>query len=104
MASIANPLAEALYGFEYGTLNNHKCFTVEYGADADRELTLHYDNSLVTMNVCISEDFEGGELQFWEQRPGWVLFHRGSAWHRAPIIMFRVLGCVAMLVLFFLLF
>eukprot|EP00043_Microstomoeca_roanoka_P015283 m.152898 g.152898 ORF g.152898 m.152898 type:complete len:71 (+) comp16222_c0_seq13:1155-1367(+) len=35
------------------------------------------------MNVCISEDFEGGELQFWEQRPGWVLFHRGSAWHRA---------------------
>ena len=41
-----------------------RCFTVEYGEDADKELGMHYDHSLITINVCINATFEGGELQF----------------------------------------
>ncbi|EGD78932.1 hypothetical protein PTSG_01907 [Salpingoeca rosetta] len=97
MASIANPLVEALYGAEFATLDHHKCFTVEYGEKADTDLSLHYDHSLITFNICITSLFEGGDLQFfgdsraaprdtpvtWRHRCGWAVIHRGRGWHRA---------------------
>ena len=45
-------------------LDSHKAFTVSYQLDGDRELAYHFDNSEVTLNVCLGTSFTGGELSF----------------------------------------
>ena len=39
-------------------------FVVEYGADKDKKLDWHVDDSDVTLNVCLGKQFEGGDLVF----------------------------------------
>ena len=54
------------------------------------DLAAHFDNSEVTLNVCLSAsaDRVGGDLVFGDgtavaHRPGYAVFHRGSAVHAA---------------------
>ncbi|KAL1214078.1 2-oxoglutarate and iron-dependent oxygenase domain-containing protein CP2 [Cardamine amara subsp. amara] len=45
-----------------GKFNSHHGFVVEYGMDAGFDI--HMDDSEVTVNVCLGEQFEGGETYF----------------------------------------
>jgi len=53
---LAEHLDHGLDG-EYG-------FLAEYGSEADEDLGFHVDDSAVTLNLCLSEDFSGSELYF----------------------------------------
>ncbi|XP_076434968.1 2-oxoglutarate and iron-dependent oxygenase domain-containing protein 2-like isoform X2 [Babylonia areolata] len=86
-------------------LDSHKGFTVHYQPDLDRELTCHFDNAEVTLNVALGYDnFLGGDLYFlsWNSeevqdqgnmasikcghRPGWGVLHRGRHRHGAEAV------------------
>ena len=45
-------------------MDSHKAFIVKYALGEDTELAEHFDNAEVTLNVAISQDYEGGELIF----------------------------------------
>ena len=54
------------------SLDSQKAFTVSYREGEDVELSYHYDNAEVTLNVCLGSDFTDGELYFgdlkrWEE-------------------------------------
>ena len=82
-------------------------FAVEYGDVFDWDLALHVDNAQVTLNLCVGDDFAGGELYFEgvrcpehrqtparreerfevEQAPGVALLHLGAHRHGAlPLV------------------
>ncbi|KAK1372822.1 2-oxoglutarate and Fe(II)-dependent oxygenase superfamily protein [Heracleum sosnowskyi] len=85
------------------TLDSHHGYIVEYGKDRDDHLDLHVDDSEVTLNVCLGEQFSGGELFFCGVRcdkhinvesepgeivtyshvPGRAVLHRGRHRHGA---------------------
>ncbi|XP_059154176.1 2-oxoglutarate and iron-dependent oxygenase domain-containing protein 2-like isoform X1 [Physella acuta] len=46
-----------------GLIDSYRAFIVKYEAHGDRELSLHFDNSEITANISINEDYEGGQLQ-----------------------------------------
>lgn len=46
------------------SMDSHHGFVVEYGADKDKKLDWHVDDSDVTLNVCLGKQFEGGDLVF----------------------------------------
>ena len=58
-------------------LDEHHAFTVDYGLGRDLDLGFHMDDSEVTLNLCLGERFEGGELYFRGERCQW---HRDAAW------------------------
>jgi len=39
-------------------------YIVRYGAEYDKDLGFHVDDSLVTMNLCLNDDFTGSDLIF----------------------------------------
>ena len=87
--AFAARLARRLYP-DLEALDHHRCFTVEYEVGGDVDLAAHFDNSEVTLNVCLSAsaDRVGGDLVFSDgtavaHRPGYAVFHRGSAVHAA---------------------
>ncbi|KAF5442347.1 hypothetical protein F2P56_035015 [Juglans regia] len=85
------------------TLDSHHGFVVEYGMDRDVELGFHVDDSEVTLNVCLGEQFSGGDLFFrgvrcdkhvhsgtqpeeifdYSHVPGRAVLHRGRHRHGA---------------------
>ncbi|KAG2700816.1 hypothetical protein I3843_06G014500 [Carya illinoinensis] len=85
------------------TLDSHHGFVVEYGMDRDVELGFHVDDSEVTLNVCLGEQFGGGDLFFrgvrcdkhvhsgtqseeifdYSHVPGRAVLHRGRHRHGA---------------------
>ncbi|XP_069789648.1 2-oxoglutarate and iron-dependent oxygenase domain-containing protein 2 isoform X2 [Narcine bancroftii] len=64
---------------DYGgqSLDSHKAFVVKYADNQDRDLSFHYDNAEVTLNVSLGKDFDGGNLYFGDMRFRWV---RASVW------------------------
>ncbi|XP_054718586.1 2-oxoglutarate and iron-dependent oxygenase domain-containing protein 2-like isoform X2 [Uloborus diversus] len=92
-----DPLAKSLFPEWRGEeLDSHKIFTVTYQLDQDLDLGAHYDNSEVTLNVCLGKCFEGGELYFGDMRQeelstyteythkiGYGILHRGQQIHGA---------------------
>ena len=59
------PLARLLYPAWVGRgLDSHRAFVVKYGLGEDLDLSYHYDNAEVTLNVCLGRRFAGGELYF----------------------------------------
>ncbi|XP_007906038.2 2-oxoglutarate and iron-dependent oxygenase domain-containing protein 2 [Callorhinchus milii] len=93
------PIARLLYPDSGGgSLDTHKAFVVKYSLNQDLELSFHYDNAEVTLNVCLGKDFSGGNLYFGdmrqvplsesecteiEHRVGRGLLHRGQHCHGA---------------------
>ncbi len=72
------PLSCLLYPQWVGKgLDSHRAFVVKYAMEDDVELSYHYDNAEVTLNVCLGEEFTGGELYFGTlrtvRRPGLAL-------------------------------
>lgn len=73
------------------SLDSHKAFTVEYETGGDVELATHFDNAEVTLNVCLEEGDEGGELCFGvgresvpvEHEVGRGVLHLGEQLHSA---------------------
>ena len=63
------PITRLLFT-DYGgdSLDSHKAFTVHYKLGEDLDLSYHYDNAEVTLNVSLGKEFTGGELYFGEMR------------------------------------
>ncbi|XP_042297711.1 2-oxoglutarate and iron-dependent oxygenase domain-containing protein 2 isoform X3 [Sceloporus undulatus] len=81
-----------------GHLDSHKAFVVKYALHEDLDLSSHYDNAEVTLNVSLGKEFTEGNLYFAEFRqdtnpvPKYIevehvlfhgLFHRGGQMHGA---------------------
>lgn len=94
-----HPITSILYP-DYGGLglDSHKAFVVKYAVDQDRDLSFHYDNAEVTLNLSLGKDFSDGNLYFGDMRqdamsggesvevthrPGYGLLHRGQHCHGA---------------------
>jgi hypothetical protein len=58
------PFARLLYPRHGASLDDHHGFIVQYKISEDTELGFHYDESEVTLNVCLGKTFEGGSLYF----------------------------------------
>ena len=58
------PQARKLFNEPDLILDSHKAFIVKYALDEDTELADHFDNAEITLNVALSQDYEGGELVF----------------------------------------
>lgn len=63
------PLAKLLYPDWVGQdLDSHRAFVVKYNMEDDVELSYHFDNAEVTLNVCLGVKFTGGDLYFGTMR------------------------------------
>ncbi|XP_035691918.1 2-oxoglutarate and iron-dependent oxygenase domain-containing protein 2-like [Branchiostoma floridae] len=93
------PICRLLYPDWGGdALDSHKAFVVTYKLGEDLDLSYHYDNAEVTLNVSLGKDFEEGSLYFGnmrqvvqsqpsyrehKHRPTYGLLHRGQHKHGA---------------------
>ncbi|XP_072456748.1 2-oxoglutarate and iron-dependent oxygenase domain-containing protein 2 isoform X2 [Notamacropus eugenii] len=81
-----------------GRLDSHRAFVVKYSMDEDRDLSYHYDNAEVTLNVSLNRNFSEGNLYFGDFRQvssnemqylevphmmGQGVLHRGGQLHGA---------------------
>ncbi|XP_074493144.1 2-oxoglutarate and iron-dependent oxygenase domain-containing protein 2 isoform X1 [Sebastes fasciatus] len=63
------PLTSLLYpDCGGGCLDSHKAFVVKYDLNEDVDLSYHYDNAEVTLNVSLGKDFTDGNLYFGDMR------------------------------------
>ncbi|XP_020825818.1 2-oxoglutarate and iron-dependent oxygenase domain-containing protein 2 isoform X1 [Phascolarctos cinereus] len=51
-----------------GQLDSHRAFVVKYTMDEDRDLSYHYDNAEVTLNISLNKNFSEGSLYFGDFR------------------------------------
>ena len=58
------PLAEIIYPDFGKKIVEHHGFMVKYKLGEDANLAMHYDSSLITLNVCVGKEFTGGTLFF----------------------------------------
>ncbi|XP_036454256.1 2-oxoglutarate and iron-dependent oxygenase domain-containing protein 2 [Colossoma macropomum] len=93
------PLSALLYPDCGGQwLDSHKAFVVKYAMHEDLDLSYHYDNAEVTLNVSLGKDFTEGNLYFGdmkevplsetecvevEHRVAEAVLHRGQQMHGA---------------------
>jgi hypothetical protein len=64
-----NPIAHLLFkDCGGGMLDSHKAFVVKYKEGEDTDLSCHYDNAEVTINVSLGKDFTEGQLYFGTMR------------------------------------
>lgn len=64
-----SPIASVLYPDCGGRcLNSHRAFVVKYDLKEDLDLSYHYDNAEVTLNVCLGKTFSEGGLYFGDMR------------------------------------
>ncbi|KAM8961496.1 2-oxoglutarate and iron-dependent oxygenase domain-containing protein 2 [Pelodytes ibericus] len=47
-----------------GCLDSHKAFIVKYALHEDLDLSCHFDNAEVTLNICLGKEFTDGNLYF----------------------------------------
>ncbi|XP_046572774.1 2-oxoglutarate and iron-dependent oxygenase domain-containing protein 2-like [Haliotis rubra] len=78
-------------------LDSHKAFIVTYKLGDDLDLSYHYDNAEITLNIALGKEFTGGTLYFGDMRterrtdrysrydhqPMFGLLHRGQHLHGA---------------------
>ncbi|XP_064209518.1 2-oxoglutarate and iron-dependent oxygenase domain-containing protein 2 [Anguilla rostrata] len=63
------PVAALLYPDCGGhCLDSHKAFVVKYAMQEDLDLSYHYDNAEVTLNVSLGKEFTEGNLYFGDMR------------------------------------
>ncbi|XP_040897277.1 2-oxoglutarate and iron-dependent oxygenase domain-containing protein 2 [Toxotes jaculatrix] len=64
-----HPLSSLLYPDCGGhCLDSYKAFVVKYDMNEDLDLSYHYDNAEVTLNVSLGKDFTDGNLYFGDMR------------------------------------
>jgi len=96
-----NKFAPLLYGQLGSNLDDHHTFIVQYKIGEDLDLDFHYDDSEVTLNICLGQNFIGGELYFrglledelshsenfeFQHQPGKGIVHVGRHRHGAQKI------------------
>lgn len=97
-----SPFTTLLFPNDHGdSLDDHHCFLVRYKAGEDLKLSLHVDDSEVTLNVCLGKEFQGGLLNFYGEKGeatekkeevnvthevGTGILHSGRHWHEAEAI------------------
>jgi len=60
---VFSPLSSALYSLlDVHALDHHHGFVVDYSDETDIDLGFHVDDAEVTVNICLSEGFSGGDL------------------------------------------
>ncbi|MDG1049437.1 MAG: hypothetical protein P8M11_12955 [Planctomycetota bacterium] len=87
-------------------IDHHHSYLVEYGRGLDEDLGFHVDDSEVTVNLCLGEEFSGAELLLLgarcdvhrqspvtesevieiEHQPGQAVIHAGRQRHRVDPI------------------
>jgi hypothetical protein len=98
---ILEPIGQDLFPETGSEFTNHHSFLVHYTAGADLGLDMHTDDSDVTFNCCLGQEFTGAKLQIcgvmgepnhrhskleYAHRPGWVICHLGRQRHGADDI------------------
>ncbi|XP_065054766.1 2-oxoglutarate and iron-dependent oxygenase domain-containing protein 2-like isoform X2 [Rhopilema esculentum] len=94
-----SPIAKILYPDWVGDgLDSHRPFIVGYQLGKDVDLSYHYDDAEITLNVSLGKEFNGGELYIsgmkdeldwsshcykYEHRKTRGLLHRGQQMHGA---------------------
>ena len=69
-----NPIAHLLFeDCGGGVLDSHKAFVVKYKEGEDTDLSYHYDNAEVTINVSLGKDFTDSQLYFGAMRHVWKM-------------------------------
>jgi len=81
------PVASKVFSF-YKTKNINISFVVKYSMDGQKNLVQHHDSSTYTINVCLSNEFEGGGCRFVRQnfklnnkQIGYASMHPGRLTH-----------------------
>jgi len=63
------PICSVLFPHWGGSnLDSFKAFTVNYELGKDLELAQHYDNAEISINISLTDGFEGGDLHFGEMK------------------------------------
>uniref|UniRef100_A0A1A8DV75 2-oxoglutarate and iron-dependent oxygenase domain containing 2 n=1 Tax=Nothobranchius kadleci TaxID=1051664 RepID=A0A1A8DV75_NOTKA len=63
------PITSLLYPDCGGhSLDSHKAFVVKYDMKEDLDLSYHYDNAEITLNVSLGKEFTDGNLYFGDMR------------------------------------
>ncbi|KAH9492749.1 2-oxoglutarate and iron-dependent oxygenase domain-containing protein 2 [Bulinus truncatus] len=88
-----------------GAIDSFKSFIVKYQSDLDSDLSRHFDNAEITLNISLNSDFEGGQLQLYNmnvntsvdsfqekdiimsQEEGFGIIHCGRQYHAALPVM-----------------
>ena len=74
--------------YDYDIKGMNIAFVVKYSMDGQKELRWHHDSSTVSMNICLTRDFEGGGTEFRRQglinnkNIGSMLIHSGRLYHK----------------------
>ena len=65
LRELVTPLAAHYFPDTGGLeIDGEHAFIAEYGRDGDESLGYHVDDSAVTLNVCLGDDFSGTEIYF----------------------------------------
>lgn len=91
--TVVNPLTRRFYP-SIGKLKHTHGFVVNYDPKKQGSLDLHYDESDVTLNICLGRKFTGGQLVFRdddgaqmapaiEHKVGTAVLHLGEHQHQA---------------------
>jgi len=95
------PIFVSLFGQLGTNLDDHHAFIVQYKITEDLDLGFHYDESEITINVCLGKTFTGGTLYFcgllekpethnedfeFTHQPGLGIVHIGKHRHGANAI------------------
>jgi len=95
------PIAKLLFPNIGYSFHNHHSFMVQYRATEDPNLDLHTDDSDVTVNICLGEEFTGSGLTFcgyvgaadhrhfnysYQHKKGRAVIHLGTRRHGADDI------------------
>jgi len=87
------PLLKRVYGLTSASIRANDMFVVRYDAERRAYLSNHTDDSDISFNVLLNDDFEGGGTRFWDRstgepfahvnpkRPGQVLVHSALIHH-----------------------
>ncbi|KAL1529021.1 hypothetical protein AB1Y20_010341 [Prymnesium parvum] len=101
LQSLVQPVLQALFPTEGAQLDDHHSFVVSYRPEEDKGLDMHTDDSDVTLNVCLGDDFEASGLTFcgnvgapdhrqlsttYQHTPGRAVVHLGRRRHGADDI------------------
>ncbi|BDD07480.1 hypothetical protein [Aureibacter tunicatorum] len=67
---------------------DHENFIIKYSDTAQKHLSLHHDNSALTINLCLNNEFEGGGTYFPKfkkllrlDKIGYAMVHPGNITH-----------------------
>eukprot|EP01130_Rhizamoeba_saxonica_P003053 TRINITY_DN1325_c0_g1_i3.p2 TRINITY_DN1325_c0_g1~~TRINITY_DN1325_c0_g1_i3.p2 ORF type:complete len:172 (+),score=40.48 TRINITY_DN1325_c0_g1_i3:564-1079(+) len=96
------PLFEQIWPELAQQVVGHHAFIVQYKMDEQKGLNIHFDQSVLTLNLCLGKEFSGGDLFFKGLRSdpesqeaenfvyshvrGTSLLHRGEHIHGAEAI------------------